>query len=294
MTKRVPFTINNSPARVTLIQTGTITIKRCHHSCCLPERAPMTARFAAILADRRWADPMPIWTFVIEHPEGIFIVDAGATPAFNDEASWERDPRAGRLLRSFLRIEVQEHETLPAQMDALGIPTEEVSALVLTHQHIDHTASVPAFKNADIWTTAAEDNAAAHTGSNPWRWRSAETRIRHIDAEGIEPTDPKSGLKATVNLVGDASLRAIHTPGHTPGSASVVLATDQAEIWFTGDTSFTADTMNPTADTAGIHTDMSAVRRLHNHFAGSGVLLPSHDWDNPSRLAGLAETVSGR
>lgn len=279
------FTIGGSPASVTPIRTGTITIKRCHHTCCLPQRAPMAARFAAILADRRWAEPMPIWTFVIQHPDGIFVVDAGATPAYNDDASWAPDKRAGKILRSFLRIDVQESETLPAQMKTLGIPISDVAALVLTHQHIDHTAAVPAFEHADIWTTAAEDQAAAHTGSNPWRWRTPRTRIRHIDTEGHQQTDDGTGLRATVDLVADGSLRAIHTPGHTPGSTSVALITDQVDIWFTGDTSFTAESMNPSADTAGIHTDMVAIRQLHTYFKGRGLLLPSHDWDNPQRLA---------
>ena len=270
MSQSVEFTIKGAPVRVTPIQTGTITIKRCHHTCCLPERAPMTARFAAILADRRWADPLPIWTFMIEHPEGIFIVDAGATPDFNDDASWTHDPGAGKLLRSFLRIDVGERETLPAQIDALGIPAADVSAVVLTHQHIDHTASVPAFEHADTWTTEAEDRAAAQTGSCPWRWRwrTDQTRIRHIDNEGIEPAGATRGLRATVDLVADGSLRAIHTPGHTPGSVSVALATDQVEIWFTGDTSFTADTMNrrlqllaytPTCPQCGGFNDTSMV-----------------------------------
>lgn len=284
MNRRVQFTIGGSPVHVTPIQTGTITIKRCHHTCCLPQRAPMAARFAAILADRRWAKPMPIWTFVIEHPDGIFVVDAGANPAYNEDTSWAPDPRSGKLLRSFLRIEVQASETLPAQMEALGILVSDVTALVLTHQHIDHTAAVPAFEQADIWTTAAEDQAAEQTGSTPWRWRTPRTRIRHIDTEGDQTRQRDTGLRAAVNLVADRSLRAIHTPGHTPGSASVALTTDQAEIWFTGDTSFTADTMNPSADTAGIHTDMTAVRQLHKHFNGRGLILPSHDWDNPRRL----------
>lgn len=282
------FTVNDLPARVTAIQTGTITIKRCHYKCCVPLGTPMALRFAAILADRRWAEPLPIWTFVIEHPEGIFVVDAGATPAFNDDASWKRDPATGKLLRSFLRIEVEEDETLPAQMQGLGIPADDVSAVVLTHQHIDHTAAVPAFDKADIWTTNAEDRAKIEVGSCQWRWRSRRTKVRHIDKEGSPSTGTEGVLGAAVDLVADGSLRAIHTPGHTPGSASVVLTTDTAELWFTGDTSFTAETMSPSADTAGVHTDMSAVRRLHEYFSSrQQMVFPSHDWANLERLAAL-------
>lgn len=288
MTASATFTVGGADVGVTAMQTGTITVKRCHHTCCLPLRAPMTARFAAILADRRWAEPMPIWTFVVQHPAGLFVIDAGATPAYNDEASWAADPRAGSLLRSFLRIEVEEHQTLPAQMSAMGLPVESVTGVVLTHQHIDHTASVPAFVGADIWTTLAEDRAAAQTGSNPWRWRTPDTRLRHVDVEGAGAVFG-SAFPAAVDLVADGSLRAFHTPGHTPGSVSVLLDTDQGEVWFTGDTSFTAASMDPAASTAGIHTDMKAIRRLHGELGQRWLLLPSHDWSNPERLvaAGL-------
>ena len=68
------------------------------------------------------------------------------------------------------------------------------------------------------------------------------TTIRYVDRDG-EAGD----LGATVNLTDDGRLTTIHTPGHTPGSVTVRLRTDQADIWFTGDTSFTAAGMNPDA-----------------------------------------------
>ncbi len=278
------FTVGGEPVAVSAIQTGTITIKRSHHTCCVPERTPMAARFAAILADRRWADPMPIWTFVIQHPEAIVVIDAGITPAYNDPTSWEADRSTGRLLRSFLRIDVDESETLPSQLASMGIDPVDADAVVLTHQHIDHTASVPAFTNATIWTTKAEDAAASQIGACSWRWRDSSTTVRHVDVAG-EPNDG-DGLGASVALTPDGSIRAIHTAGHTPGSVSVSLSTDQCDLWFTGDTSFTADTMNPNTPTAGIHTDMRAVRALHRHLQGAGLIFPSHDWGNAERLRG--------
>ena len=204
------------PALITAIQTGTITIKRCHHSCCLPERAPSAARFASILADRRWAKPMPIWTFVVQLPDLLVVIDAGATPDYNDDRSWSTDPASRRLLHGFLRIDVDTSSTLPAQLRQMSIDPVAVDAVVLTHQHIDHTASVPAFTEAVVWTTMAEDRAAQNIGACSWRWRTKETRVRHVDVEGHP-----GGLGSTVDLSGDAVLEAIHTPGHTPGSVSI-------------------------------------------------------------------------
>lgn len=284
MTATATFSVADGDVRVHAIRTGTITIKKCHHTCCLPERSPLALRLAAILGDRRFADPLPIWCFVIEHPERIVIVDAGATPDYNDDASWTRDGRGGKLIRSFIRIAVEPSETLPAQLETIGVDPGNVDDIVLTHQHIDHTASVPAFDNATVWTTAAEDAAADRIGAFPWRWRDRTTEVRHIDSLGSPDDRDPAGFGAGVDLTADGAIRATHTPGHTPGSVTVRLATETQTIWFTGDTSFTAATMNPTQPTAGIHTDMKAIRTLHASLTVQPVLLPSHDWDNAMRL----------
>lgn len=285
------FSVSGREVRVHAIRTGTVTIKRSHHTCCLPERSPLALRFAAILSDPRFADPLPIWTFVIDHPERLVVVDAGATPAYNDDASWARDRRGGALIRRFIRIAVEPDETLPSQMAALGLNPLAVDDVVLTHQHIDHTASVPAFEHATVWTTQAEDRAGDQVGAFVWRWRDATTRIGHLDVDGAPCADDPEGFGAGVDVTPDRSIRAAHTPGHTPGSVTVRLATDQCTLWFVGDTSFTAKAMDPGHPTAGIHTDMRAVRRLHASLRGRSVLLPSHDWANAERLIAAGSPV---
>lgn len=282
---RALFTINGNRVVVNALQTGTVTIKKAHARCCVPEFVPYPLRFATILLDWRFAEPMPIWTYAISHPDsGLMIVDAGADPAYNTEASWVGQTATMHLMHSFLKLDVDEDSTLPARLQQAGLDPSAVRAIALTHQHVDHTAAVPSFPDADIWTTAAEDAAADTIGALQWRWRNARTRIRHVDREGaLEPNSP-SGLGAVVNLTDDGSLTAIHTPGHTPGSLSVRLQTDQCELWFCGDIAFSADTMDPAAPAAGIHTDMRKIRLLQSSLSGRGVMLPSHDWDVPSRL----------
>lgn len=274
------FTADGRSVTVHAMRCGTVTVKRSHAVCCVPERTPAPLRFLTILADRRFADPMPIWCYAVEHPEGLFVIDAGAEPSYNDAASWTPDPRTGAVIRSFIKLDVSDEETLPVRLISAGLTPANVRAVVLTHQHIDHTGTVPAFASTDIWTTHAEDAAANRIGALHWRWRNTSTAIRYVDRDG-EDTD----LGAAVNLTSDGKLTAIHTPGHTPGSVTVRLRTDQADIWFTGDTSFTAAGMDPAAPTAGIHSDMRQVRRLQTHLRDAGILLPAHDPAVPDRLS---------
>jgi glyoxylase-like metal-dependent hydrolase (beta-lactamase superfamily II) len=281
------FTVDGRPVTVHALPTGTVTVKRCHHTGVLPEGTHYVARFLAILADPRFAAPMPVWTYAVDHPDGIVLVDAGADPTWNDDATWTPDPVSGALVRGFIRLDATREEALPARLRAAGLDPARVIAVALTHQHVDHTGAVPAFPSADVWTSAAEDAFAERIGALPWRWRGPATRIRHVEAEGRAST---TGLGAAVPLLPDGSMEAIHTPGHTPGSLTVRLQTDQGELLFTGDTSFTAAAMDPTAPTAGIHVDVTAVRALQARIReyvrdNPGTrLFPSHDLDVPRRL----------
>lgn len=273
------LTVNGRPVAVHAMLCGSVTVKRSHAVCCVPERTPAQLRFLTILADRKFADPMPIWCYAIDHPEGLFVVDAGASPSYNDPTSWEPDARTGAVIRSFIKLDVADGQTLPDQLHRAGLRPDSVRAIVLTHQHIDHTGTVPAFPAADVWTTRAEDAAANRIGALHWRWRDAATTIRYVDAEGNH-----ANPVAAVDLTSDGTLTAIHTPGHTPGSVTVRLRTDQGDVWFTGDTSFTASGMDPAAPTAGIHSDMRQVRLLQTRLQNAGLLLPSHDPTVPDRL----------
>jgi glyoxylase-like metal-dependent hydrolase (beta-lactamase superfamily II) len=276
---KADFTVAGRSVTVHALHCGTVTVKRCHASCCLPEWTPSLLRFLAILADRRFAEPMPIWCYAVEHPDGVFVVDAGASPSYNDADSWRSDQRTRAVIQSFIKLDVRPGETLPDRLAEAGLSPEAVRALILTHQHIDHTGTVPAFAGVDIWTTRAEDAAANRIGALHRRWRDASTPIRYVDIEG-GATD----LGATVALTADGALTAIHTPGHTPGSVTVRLGTDQTDIWFTGDTAFTAAGMDPAAPTAGIHTDIRQVRALQARLRGAGLILPSHDPGVPDRM----------
>jgi len=285
------FTVDGRSVTVHALHSGTVTIKRSHARGRLPERSPALLRFLAILADRRFAGPMPIWSYAVEHPEGVFVIDTGAAPDYNDPESWLPQPRTRAVIQSFIRLDVGDGETLPDRLAAAGLTAADTKAVVLTHQHIDHTGTVTAFAGVDVWTTRAEDAAAGRIGALHWRWRDATTRIRYVDEEGA-PGD----LGATIQLTADGALQAMCTPGHTPGSVTVRLRTDQTDVWFTGDTAFTAAGMDPCAPTAGIHTDIRKVRALQARLRGAGVLLPSHDPDVPARLreAGAGSSASPR
>ncbi len=63
--------------RVTAVQTGSIRIRPAHRAGRMDR--PAWRRRLAILRDRDWTESLPIHTYLVEHPEGLFLFDAGET-----------------------------------------------------------------------------------------------------------------------------------------------------------------------------------------------------------------------
>jgi hypothetical protein len=63
--------------KVTAIETGKARMKRAQMAG-REGRGPV-GRKLDIFRDRRWVGPLPILSFLIEHPEGRFLVDMGNT-----------------------------------------------------------------------------------------------------------------------------------------------------------------------------------------------------------------------
>ena len=63
---------------VSILQTGTIRIRPSHR--CQTANRPIALRRLRVLTDRRWTQPLPINTYLIEHPEGPILFDSGESP----------------------------------------------------------------------------------------------------------------------------------------------------------------------------------------------------------------------
>ena len=63
---------------VSVVQTGTIRIRPSHRS--QSATRPVWLRRLRVLADRHWTEPLPINTYLIDHPEGYLLFDSGESP----------------------------------------------------------------------------------------------------------------------------------------------------------------------------------------------------------------------
>ena len=75
--EKVPSDPRSAGMKVHAIQTGTVAVKSRQREG--KGRGP--ARLASTLIDRTWTQPLPIFAWLIEHPEGLIVVDTVRLPA---------------------------------------------------------------------------------------------------------------------------------------------------------------------------------------------------------------------
>ena len=130
--------------RIHAIQTGSVAIKeRQRHGV-----GQGTRRQLNTVMDKTWTEPLPIYAWVIVHPEGIIVVDTGETARVAEPGYfpwWHPYFRLG--VRSWVRPE----EEIGPQLQALGIQPADIRWLVMTHLHTDHAGGLHHFPKVEIF-----------------------------------------------------------------------------------------------------------------------------------------------
>ncbi len=104
-----------------------------------------------------------------------------------------------------------------------------ISALILTHCHVDHIGSAKYFKDAFSCRIVAHDlDADAIESGDPVRTAASwyNTRLPRLKVD----TRLKGELERLG--IGGEEIRCIHTPGHTPGSICVFIDRNGKRILF--------------------------------------------------------------
>jgi N-acyl homoserine lactone hydrolase len=280
-----------SGIRVHAIQTGTVSIKE------LQRNGGGRARrsLLRVFADPRWTEPLPILCWLIEHPEGLIVVDTGETARASEPGYF---PRWHPYFRVALRESVAPEDEIGPQIRRLGLSPDDVRWVVMSHFHTDHAGGLAHFPNSEILCTRVDFEYARGLlgrarGFLPQHWPD------RFSPTLVEPADgPFGPFAASTTLTAAGDVHLVPTPGHTPGHLSVALEDGDTVFLFAADASYTeqlmlagvADGVSP--DPAAARATLARIRRLVAERPT--VYLPSHDPDAATRLAERRLSGAGR
>lgn len=246
------------------------------------------ARFVRTLVDREWTEPLPIYAWVVEHPEGLIVVDTGETSRTAEPGYF---PRWHPYFRLAVRADVRPEDELGPAVRRLGLDPADIRWTVMTHLHTDHAGGLEHVMESEILVARAEYEAARGLigrlrGYLPHRWPSGFSPTL-VDF----PSRPVGAFPATVPLTGAGDVHLVATPGHTAGHLSVLVRDDDHDVLLAGDTSYTqANLLSGRVDGvssmgAGEDAAGRTLRQIRAHATRRPlVYLPSHDPDAAARL----------
>ncbi len=277
--------------RVHAIQTGTVAVKRRQQDGVGSGRL----RLLNTIRDSEWTDPLPIYAWAIEHPEGVIVVDTGETARASEPGYF---PRWHPYYRLACKEWVQPEQEVGPQLRRAGVEASDVRWVVLTHLHTDHAGGLAHFPGSEWLVTATELRAASGVvgrlnGYLPHRWPSwfAPKEIEFsTSAQGFGPFPHARPLTDA----GDVYL--VSTPGHSRGHMSVAVVDGDTHLFLAGDASYTESLMLQGAvdgvapDVHGARATLARIKEYVRHEPV--VYLPSHDPASATRLS--ERTLAGR
>lgn len=270
---------------VTAIETGKARMKTAQQAG--RDGRGALGRKIDIFRDRAWVDPLPILCFLIEHPEGRFLVDTGDT--------WRNSvpgylPRWNPFFTREVEIKVAPHEEIGPRLLARGVdPATDLAAVILTHFHHDHTGGLDHFPHSRIIAPAESWRASRGfrgmlTGALPQRWPIwLRPELVEMDGPAVGP------FPGSHPVTRDGRILLVPTPGHARGHTAVIVRGENVTWLLAGDATYTqANLRDDKVD--GVTYDpalsLDTLRRIKAFAAGEPtVILPAHDPDGPRRLA---------
>jgi glyoxylase-like metal-dependent hydrolase (beta-lactamase superfamily II) len=267
--------------RIHALQTGTVAIKQSQRV----GRGAGMLRLVNVFLDPVWTEPLPIYAWAIEHPEGLIVVDTGETAKSTQPGYFPWWHPYFRNVRTY----VEAHEEIDARLRALNLAADDVRWLVMTHLHTDHAGGLRHFPKAEILIARAEYQAATSATA------LLNGYLTYTFPDWLKPRlvddapTPFGAFPNSLPLTRAGDVVIVPTPGHTAGHQSVVVQDGDTAVMLAGDVSYTqAALLAEQLD--GVSPDAGAARatlaRVHRHIQDHPtVYLPSHDPDSAARLS---------
>ena len=194
--------------------------------------ATWTLDYSAATQLQQPGEPFPGWCpcYLLEHPEGLVLVDTGVSHEMADDPL-SYGPQGAPHMADFVEtLDLSTGKTPTEHLADLGYEPSDVDTIVVSHLHTDHAGNLDAFPEATVVVQKDELRYAFWPdGAQRLFYLEGDFHhLRRLDADVVAVT-------GEYDLFGDGSIVAFPTPGHSPGHQSVEVRLESDTVILAGD-----------------------------------------------------------
>lgn len=223
--------------KIHCLQTGWVQIKYRHQ---IARYSARPARVFDVLMDKQWTEQLPIGCWLIEHPEGLIMVDTGESSHANDKGY---QPSWHPFMQYCERRGVSLNQEVGALLREKGFDPLDVKWVVMTHMHGDHAGGLHHFPHSQFILSEQEYKLiqSSHAVFNGYLtmhypdWFKPKTIHYHDGAY--------ASFACSTALTQDGRVRIVPTTGHTMGHQSVIVDMGDYQVLIAGDASYSEHSM---------------------------------------------------
>ena len=272
-----------STIQLHLLRCGTIALSR---EALFGRKGGFVSALRQAAAPRSGRIELPCFCYLVEHPKGLFLVDAGVGRVFSPNGCCDAEAAKtilGTPMASYLRPSVASGKSIGEQLAVRGLSPEDLDLVILTHLDADHVGGLHELRGAKRFLLPEDEYF--------WSCR-AVYKIRQPQSLWIDmPLErfwyrgsPLGTNRWAYDVFGDESVMLINLPGHTDGLSAVMIRNGSRYVLLSSDAALCRE--NITAQTPpGFCFDekleRKALRWLHERQSEPDceALLLSHDRD---------------
>lgn len=196
----------------------------------IPDRSKSKNPYAytGVLRGERHRVWLPVFAYLIEHPQGRILVDTG----------WHTDVRIDQRKHLSWKLNIASKAILPAgeavteQLKARNLSPSDINIVLLTHLDVDHASGLSLVKDAKAFYAGEAELMAARQGDiryNKKLWENIPVRPIPMADNDAFPH------KKAWDVFGDGTVYFVDLAGHSAGMTGVLIQNNGKYVILTGD-----------------------------------------------------------